>query len=164
MPKVEVLPSQYYALLQTLQAAPSRAAALLALLPPEAHTWSPPPNEWTASEIITHLAAADGLFAGRLKRLATDANPTVPDFGPAEAPPDGAARAAEALVRFATSRQALLDVLLPLPPAAWARPGLHTRTGPTTLARQVQVIVQHDHEHFGQLAALRAAWEHRPGA
>jgi hypothetical protein len=86
----------------------------------------------------------------------------VPYFDAAEAAPDPAARPADALVRFAASRQALLDMLSALPPAAWDRPGRHARSGPTTLALQVQNIANHDHEHFGQLAALRTAWERRP--
>ncbi len=164
MPRIAVLSPQQYGLLQTLQAAPGRTATLAAKLPPEAHAWSPAPDVWNAPQVITHLAAADPLFTQRLQRLAAEPNPTVPYFDAADAPPDDAARLADALVRFASSRQALLDVLSALPPAAWARPGVHARTGPTTLTLQVQAIVSHDHEHFGQLTALRTAWDRRPAS
>lgn len=159
MPAIPVLTPQQYALIQTLQAAPNRAATLLAALPVEAQTWAPAPGEWNAPQILTHLAAADPLFAQRLQRLAAERNPTVPYFGPAEAAPDASARPVDALMRFAASRVTLVEALSALPPADWARPGVHARTGPTTLAQQVQVIVSHDHEHLAQLAALRGAWE-----
>lgn len=162
MPKIAVLSPEQYALLQTLGAAPGRAAELLAALPAEAQTWAPAPGEWSAPEILSHLAAADPLFTRRLQRLATKINPTLAYFGPDEAAPDVTARPVTALLRFAAGRQALYDALAALPPEAWARPGVHSRTGPTTLARQVQVILSHDHEHLAQLAALRAAWERRP--
>ena len=162
MPRIATLSPQHYALLQTLQAAPGRAATLVAALPPEAQSWSSAPGAWSAPQVITHLAAADPLFTERLRRLATENNPTVPYFDAAQAAPDDAARPADALVRFAAGRQGLLDMLSGLPPAAWARPGVHARSGPTTLALQVQAIAAHDHEHFAQLTALRAAWDHRP--
>jgi len=164
MPKVAVLPPQYVALLQTLQAVPGRAAAHVAALPAEAQSWSPAPGEWNAPQVITHLAAADPHFLTRLQRIAKEDNPIVIYIGPTVAAPDDNARPADALVRLASSRQALLDFLTALPPADWARPAVHERTGPTTLALQVQVIVNHDNEHLGQLTALRHAWERKPKA
>jgi hypothetical protein len=162
MTRRAALPPRHYTLLQNLQAAPSRAATLVAPLPAEAQGWSPAPGEWSAPQVITHLAAADAYFQARLERLVQADNPRLVYFGPAEAAPDETARLADALVRFATTRQTLLDFLTALPPASWARPGVHAVTGATTLAQQVQVIADHDREHFGQLSALRAAWESRP--
>ncbi|MCC7359504.1 MAG: DinB family protein [Anaerolineales bacterium] len=162
MPRVAVLTPQQFGLLQTLRAAPNRVAELLATFPAEAHNWSPAPEDWTAPQVVTHLVATDVLFVERFKRMLNERNPTVPYFDAEHASPDGAARAADALVRFAAGRQALLDLLAPLPPVAWDRPAVHARSGPTTLGRQVLAVAEHDREHVAQLAALRAAWEQRP--
>ncbi len=164
MSRVPIQSPQHAALLQLLTAAPGRAANYLAALTVDAQTWAPAPGEWNAPQILTHLAAADPHFLTRLERIAKEATPTVPFIGPTVAAPDDSARPADALVRFVASRQALLDFLTALPVADWARRGVHERTGPTTLAQQVQVIVAHDNEHLSQLSALRHAWERRPKA
>lgn len=159
MPRVAVLTPQQFGLLQTLRAAPGRVAELLATFPAEAQIWSPAPEDWTAPQVVSHLAAADALFEQRLKRILGERNPTVPYFDVEQAAPDGNARAAVALVSFASSRQSLLDLLAPLLPADWERPAVHSRSGPTTLGRQVAAVASHDREHLAQLAALRAAWD-----
>jgi hypothetical protein len=165
MPRVAVLTPQQFGLLQTLRATPGRVAELLAGFPAEARHWSPLPEDWTAPQVVTHLAAADALFEQRFRRILGERNPTVAYFDAEQAPPDGNARPADALVRFAASRQSLLDLLSPLPPAAWDRPAVHSRSGPTTLGRQVLAVAEHDREHLAQLAALRTAWDqHQPSA
>jgi hypothetical protein len=65
MPRIAVLSPKQYALIQTLQAAPGRAATLVAALPPEAQIWSRP-GEWTPQVIRTWRR--DPLFTQRLQR------------------------------------------------------------------------------------------------
>ena len=67
MPRIAMLSPQQYALLQTLQAAPGRAATLVAALPPEAQSWSPAPGAWSAPQVITHLAADWGIAPEKAK-------------------------------------------------------------------------------------------------
>jgi hypothetical protein len=108
---------------------------------------------------VSHLAGAEGPFLARLQLLASETDPWLPYFGPDIARPPVRGDLAGHLERLRAGRDDLLRFLLDLTPDDWERPGTHETMGPTTLARQVQNIANHDAEHLGQLYALRRAWE-----
>lgn len=152
-------------MLQALNAAPTRAATLTASLPREAYPWQPGPGEWSMHQLIAHLTAAEAPFLKRLTRIIEEESPWLPYFGPDVARPDSTAAISALLEQFRAARDQLLRFLSDLPPEAWNRPATHETLGPTTLALQVQNIVNHDADHLGQLKDLRQAWEgqaHQP--
>jgi uncharacterized damage-inducible protein DinB len=147
--------------LQSLAAAPARVAGAIEQLPPEAETWRPAAGEWTVRETVSHLAAADPLFLGRLELILAEDRPFLPYFGPTRARPDNDCPLAESLPRFAHERERLLIFLADLPPDAWERPAVHETMGDTTLGLQVQNLINHDLEHLGQLHKAQLAWNER---
>ena len=151
-------PTQHIVLLQALGNAPARLAAELAPLGEAGAGWRPAPGEWSAVETVTHLAAAEPPFLARLEHIAAEDNPFLPYFGPEVAAPDASRPLPEALADFRAGRERLLAFLAGLPPAAWHRPAVHQTLGPTTLALQVQNILNHDREHLAQLQRTVQAW------
>jgi uncharacterized damage-inducible protein DinB len=158
----ELTSTHYIVLLQALTNAPARVAEVMAALSVEAYEWQPTSDTWSISQTLAHLAASDPPFKKRLISMTQAHNPWLPYFGPDVARPDVDAPAPELLARFRDSRAALLDFLAGLAPEDWERLGVHETMGPTTLAQQVQNIVNHDTEHLGQLYELRQAWQYQP--
>jgi uncharacterized damage-inducible protein DinB len=154
-------PTRYIVLLQSLHSAPARAAELVESLPSEAHAWRSKAEDWNATQLVAHLLAAEPLFRARLARIVAEENPWLPYFGPDVARPEAQGPLSELLPRFRAERDRLLQFLSGLAPEQWERPAVHETLGPTTLARQVQNVVNHDTEHLGQLAELRRTWEHQ---
>ncbi len=144
-------PTQHIVMLQTLNNAAARLAGELESLGADGGDWRPAPGEWSASETLTHLAAAEPPFLQRLQRITAEDNPFLPYFGPAVARPDPAQPAPAALASFRAGRERLLAFLSDLAPDDWDRPAVHETLGPTTLALQVQNIINHDLEHLAQL-------------
>lgn len=103
--------------------------------------------------------ACEAPFLGRLTRIIQESQPWLPYFGPDVARPDLAIPMPEVLARFRAERDQLIVFLSTLAPDDWERPAIHETMGPTTLAGQVQNIVNHDSEHLGQLYELREAWQ-----
>ncbi len=154
-----VTPTQHIIMLQSLQRIPAQVATVIESLPAEAHDWPLAPGEWSARQTVSHLAAAEAPFYDRLNRITAELNPWLPYFGPDVARPDSPAPLSESLTRFQAERERLLAFLSTLLPESWDRPAVHETQGPTTLAQQVQNLLNHDLEHLGQLHVLKQAWE-----
>ncbi len=148
-------------LLQSLHSGPTRAANSVEALPPVAHHWRPKAEVWSLTETAAHLAAADPRFLARLTRILREENPWLPYFGPDVARPEAVEPLPDWLARFRAARDQLLAFLSELTPDDWERPAVHETMGPTTLALQVQNIINHDADHLGQMRDLRQAWEHQ---
>ena len=146
-------PLQPTLLLQSLASLPAQLDAELAGHDAAAAARRPAPDEWSAIETVTHLAAGEAPFLTRLRRIVAENNPFLPYFGPDVARPDAAQRLPQALDHFRAERARLVDFLAGLPAEAWHRPGVHETLGATTLAQQAQNIIDHDQEHLAQLRA-----------
>lgn len=149
-------PTQHIILLQALRFLPDRVAEIVTALDEE---WRPTPETWSGRETVSHLAACDPLFHNRFNRILEFDNPLLPYFGPEVAQPRRDLPIADSLFQLREARTALVLFLSALAPDTWARPAVHATLGPSTLALQVQNMVNHDAEHVGQLMALRHAWE-----
>ena len=149
----DAAPTQRIVMLQTLGNAAARLAGELDALGAEGAEWQAAPGEWSARETVTHLAAGEPHFLQRLQRIAAEDNPFLPYFGPDVARPDSGQTLPAALADFRAGRDGLLAFLSSLPPAAWDRAAVHETMGATTLALQVQNIINHDLEHLAQLHA-----------
>ena len=157
-------PTRYIVLLQSLRSSPDRLEAAVRSLPAEAHDWRPGEQDWSAHMLASHLAAAEAPFLKRLTRIAAEDRPSLPWFGPDLARPDSPDPLPAILARFRDEREHLLEFLSGLAPEDWERPAVHETMGPTTLALQVQNLVNHDTEHLGQLDVLLRDWDTRSHA
>lgn len=149
-------PTQHIILLQALRFLPDRVAEIVTALDEE---WRAAPEVWSGRESVSHLTACEALFHQRFQRILELDNPLLPAFGPDEAPPRHDITIADSLIQLREARTAVVLFLSALAPDTWERPAVHASLGPTTLALQVQNMVNHDAEHVGQLMALRRAWE-----
>lgn len=150
------IPTRHIILLQALRSLPDRIAEIVTVLDEQ---WRAAPEVWSGRETLAHLAACDALFHKRFERILEFDNPLLPAFGPDEAPPRRDLTIADSLIQLREARTALVLFLSALTPDTWERPAVHASLGSTTLALQVQNMVNHDAEHVGQLMALRRTWE-----
>ncbi len=126
--------------------------------------WRPAPEEWSAREIVHHLADADTMAAARLRRILTEDNPPIPAYDEQvlaerlryrERPIEPALRAIEAL-RASTAQ--LLDTMTE---AEWRRAGTHSEMGPYSAERWLEFNAAHAVDHAAQIRQTRAAWTAR---
>ena len=155
------LPIPRIVMLQSLGSAAPRLAALLDGLPPAAADWHAGPDQWSARQVVTHLAAAEAPFLERLQRVARETNPWLPYFGPDVARPDSDASMAEALADFQAGRQRLVAFLAGLALDDWDRPAVHETMGATNMALQVQNLINHDREHLAEVHRMTVLWAER---
>ena len=135
-----------------LASTPRRAAAE-ATAPGRDPETGPEPGEWSAREVLLHLAAVEEeVWQVRLDGLAAEAFPQWPWVepglwsGPGEATFDGALEA------FAARRSATLARLDALDEAGWRRAGRHDVFGILDVASMVRILLDHDEEHLAQIA------------
>jgi DinB superfamily len=132
-----------------LAGAPEQAAALAA------RAGDPPAGEWSAREVILHLAAVEEqVWHPRLDSLHGEAVPhwswVEPGLwsGPGDDTLDGASGA------FRGGRMGTIDRVEQLREAGWRRYGLHARFGRLDVAALLRVLAEHDNEHIAQLRRL----------
>jgi len=124
------------------------AAAASALRPDE----SPDPGEWSAREVVRHLAAVeDEVWHVRLDALATESFPQWPWVEPGLWSGPGDATFESALEVFAARRAATLARLDALDAAGWARTGRHVVFGVLDVAAMLRILLDHDEEHLAQI-------------
>jgi len=148
----------YRALIEALRASPEHIAELIHHLPPSAHTWKPKPEDWSLAQTVAHLAAAESLFEARLRHILAESNPFLPYFGPNVAKPEADAPLETLVARFRANRDLLINLLGGLTLEDWQRPAVHETMGATTLALQVQNIINHDAEHLEAMKVVIAAY------
>lgn len=133
-------------------------AALLASFTPEQAHWHPEPGEWSAVEIVGHLADADRLFSYRALRIARG------DMTPMEGVDDvpsyvtygdfGRRSMADVAAELAAVRQASLAFYGSLDTAAWERIG--TADGhPISVRALAYLITGHELHHLPDLERAR---------
>ncbi|MEP7357200.1 MAG: DinB family protein [Anaerolineales bacterium] len=154
----DTTPTPRIVMLQSLGSAAPRLAALLEGLPAAAADWQAGPDQWSARQVVTHLAAAEAPFLERLRRVATEGKPWLPYFGPEVARPNSAASLAEALAGFQGGRERLLAFLADLALEDWERPAVHETMGATNMALQVQNLINHDREHLAEVQRVAQLW------
>jgi hypothetical protein len=138
-------------LLGLLAVAPARAAELAA------RATVPPPGEWSAREVILHLAAVDEqVWHPRLDSLlAVGADP--PRWSWVE--PGlwaglGDDTLAGARAAFEERRAGTLARLDALGDSGWERYGIHATYGRLDVPALLRILADHDTEHLAQLAQL----------
>jgi hypothetical protein len=126
--------------------------------------WRPGPDEWSAREIVHHVADADTMAAARLRRILTEDAPAIAAYDEQvlagrfryrDRPIEPALRAIEAL------RATTGELLDGLSEADWQRAGVHSELGPFSTERWLDFNAGHAHDHAAQIRQNRAAWAAR---
>jgi hypothetical protein len=136
---------------EAMAATPDRAAAAATAspVPPDA---APASGEWSAREVLLHLAAVEEVvWQARLHALATEAFPHWPWTEPGLWAGPGADSWDGALAVFTERRAATVARLDALDEAGWARRGRHDTYGVLDVAALLRIALDHDAEHLAQI-------------
>jgi hypothetical protein len=137
----------------------------LAGIGPAERDWRPAPGEWSAREVLHHLADSETISGIRLRRLLVEENPVIQGYDEAEyarrfryqdRPWEPALRAFEA------ARATTAQVLESMTDADWRRTGTHTESGAYSAEAWLRIYADHGHVHADQIRNNRAAWARRP--
>ena len=152
------------ALIARYKAGYDEVVGALAGIAPDERDWRPAPGEWSAREVVHHLADSETISGLRLRRLLVEDGPVIQGYDQdeyarrfryQERPMEPALRAFEAA--RATTAQ-LLDAMTD---ADWQRAGTHTESGVYSAEAWLRVYGEHAHVHAGQIRNNRAAWAAR---
>jgi hypothetical protein len=117
----------------------------------------PPDGEWTAAQIIGHLAAAEHYFLERINLLLRENEPRLRSFA------DDATERQQAmmdndiatnLAAFNDLRGETVSTLMSLALNLWERAGTHDTLGRMAVEDVVEAMIVHDTEHIEQLQSL----------
>lgn len=148
-------------ILDVLAQTPARVAAALERAGAAAFARRPGEGRWSALEVLAHLRDCDAeVYRPRVGRVLAEAFPAIADVPVHEWPgPRGYAALdpAAVLAEWRAQRDAAVDELSALGPAAWSRPFVHEIRGAMTLADQVRHWADHDLAHRRQIAAALGA-------
>ena len=118
----------------------------------------PFPNEWSAREVVHHLADSETTSYIRLRKLLAEDNPVIYGYDEAEFArrlhydrPVAASLAVLKSVRAATT-----ELLRCLDDRDWARSGTHTESGPYSVETWLAIYAAHAHEHAAQISRARS--------
>jgi len=139
--------------LALLRQTPRTLRDLTADVSPHILRTRPAPDQWSVSEIISHLCAVEPPYRARLVRITLQENPYVTAIGRITGDYDPDTPVPILIETFTSLRTSTLDFLESLAPVARARPGVHAELGPITLRSQVEALLANDEE---QLARIRA--------
>ncbi len=120
----------------------------------------PPSGEWTAREVVHHLADSEAMAYIRLRRLIAEDRPVIAGYDE----PEWARRLhydrpiGSSLAVLRAVRAASLELLQGLDDDAWERSGTHTESGRYAVTDWLRIYASHSHDHADQIArALRGA-------
>jgi hypothetical protein len=121
----------------------------------------PAPDEWTAREIVHHLADSEMTSAIRLRKLLAEANPVIYGYDEAEfARRFTFDRPLEAsLDALAATRATTAEIVERIGEADWRRTGWHTESGPYGVETWLEIYASHAHDHADQIRRARGAVE-----
>jgi hypothetical protein len=113
----------------------------------------PAPGEWTAREVVHHLADAETRSAVRLRQLLAEDDPTIHAYDEElyarmlhyDRPIDGS------LALLRAVRASTAELLDRLTEADFARAGVHTESGPYSVDTWLELYAAHAHDHADQL-------------
>jgi len=118
----------------------------------------PGPGEWTAREIVHHLADSEMTSALRLRRLLAEESPTIAGYDEeefarrlyyAERP------IAPSLDALRAARATTASILDRMTEDEWAREGTHSESGRYTVEDWLEIYVAHARDHAAQIRRAR---------
>lgn len=117
----------------------------------------PPGGDWSAREVVHHLADSETTAYIRLRRLIAEDRPVLPDYDEEEfARRLHYDRPIEpSLDVLRAVRAASLQLLESLTPAEWDRSGTHAVSGPYSVDDWLRIYAGHSHDHADQIRRAR---------
>jgi hypothetical protein len=119
----------------------------------------PAPGEWTAREIVHHLADGEMRAATRLRQLIAEDAPVIQGYDQ-----DVYAKSLHygrplknAIAVIAAARNASAELLAVLTDAEWGRSGTHTESGPYSVDDWLEIYTAHPFDHAEQIRRARAS-------
>ena len=110
-------------------------------------------GEWTARQVVHHLADSESMAYIRLRRLIAEDEPVIQAYDE----PEWARRLhydrpiEPSLAVLRAVREASLQLLERLTPEEWERRGRHTESGPYSVDDWLRIYSEHSHEHADQI-------------
>ena len=119
----------------------------------------PGPDEWTAREVVHHLADSEMTSALRLRKLLAEDAPRIEPYDEAgyarRLPYDRPIETSLEALRGARSSTA--SILERLPASAWSRGGTHPEHDRYTVEDWLEIYAAHAFDHADQIRRARAA-------
>lgn len=118
----------------------------------------PASDEWTAREVVHHLADSEATAYVRLRRLIAEDAPLIQGYDE----PEYARRLhydrpiAASLAVLGAVRTASLELLESLTPDEWSRAGTHSESGPYSVDDWLRIYASHGHDHADQIRNARS--------
>ena len=116
-----------------------------------------PGGEWTAREVVHHLADRESMAYIRLRRLIAEDNPAIQGYDEPEWArrlhydrPIETSRAVVGAVRAAS-----LQLMASLTEGEWARTGTHAESGAYGVGQWLEIYASHTHDHADQIRRAR---------
>ena len=153
--------------IEKIRRLPHQVDELISGLSPQELTAKTLPNEWTVAQIVHHLADSHINSYVRCKLMATEENPTLKpyDEGAWALLSDGSsADLSDSLALLKALHARWVRFWENLPDDAWQRTGQHSQSGAVTLARQLELYVEHGEAHLEQIRRTLAARKKEPTA
>jgi hypothetical protein len=127
----------------------------------------PAPGEWSLKEIAAHLRDAEACFLERLRLIASQDEPRLPDIDVDAYVLERDYQSLdlhEVLLEFSRLRQRSTSLLWRLEPSEWEREGLHPYRGRLSIMQVARDMNEHDLGHLWQVRRLRRQIEEERGA
>jgi hypothetical protein len=127
----------------------------LAEIGPDGLDRRPAPGEWTAREVVHHLADSELTSAVRLRRLLAEDEPVIHAYDEKafaqrlhyHRPIESSLDAMDA------ARRSSLELLEAVPEEDWGRSGTHTESGPYSVQTWLETYASHPYDHARQMRA-----------
>ena len=119
----------------------------------------PAPGEWSAREVVHHLADSEMTSAIRLRKLLAEDDAVIVGYDePTFARRLYYDRPIEAsLEALAAARRTTAEILDRLAQDEWGRVGTHTESGPYGVDDWLRIYADHAHDHAAQIVEARAS-------
>ncbi len=117
----------------------------------------PGDDEWTAREVVHHLADSESMAYIRLRRLIAEDDPLIQGYDePVWARRLHYDRPIEpSLAVLRAVRGASLQLLTSLDDAEWSRTGTHSESGPYSVEGWLRIYADHPRDHAAQIRRAR---------
>jgi hypothetical protein len=143
-----------------LAAAPGRFAELLSRLESDGPVPAVPEGEWSPSQVMAHLRAANDILEPRMYQiLVREATPLIgfDEHQWQKVAGYGTLPVTDLLHTMMLKRKELVHALRGLSAEDWDRTGTHEVRGPMSVLEIARQIADHEDEHVAQIAAAVAS-------
>lgn len=140
--------------MEKLEAHPREFAGVIRGLTEAQLSKRPDDKNWAVTEVICHLRDTEELFFTRFQNILAMSEPK---FSATDADRWAVDRQYlrndihEALGAFQKRREETLQFLRGLQPDQWNRVGIHSKYGPLSIDKYVELMVNHGNDHLAQL-------------